>query len=60
MEILTKRPQGMSFIAYRNHLRKQNKWIKNRIRCGIYKKSDLKKQKPFSRLRRFFARKSKK
>jgi hypothetical protein len=60
MEILTKRPSGMSFTAYRSHLKIQKEWIKNRIRYGKHKEPDLKKKEKFSRLRRFFAGKFKK
>lgn len=36
MEIITKRPDDMSFIDYRNHLKEQKSWIKNRLKGELY------------------------
>jgi hypothetical protein len=57
MEILTKRTQGMSFKAYREHLKAQTIWIKQRIKYGP---PALKEDKPsrFAGFRRMFAKRN--
>ncbi|WAX17218.1 hypothetical protein PF672P2_00081 [Parabacteroides phage PF672P2] len=39
MEILTKRPAGMSYADYKMHLKKQGAWLKERVSRGflVYK-----------------------
>jgi hypothetical protein len=55
MEILTKRPQGMSFKAYREHLKAQKIWLEQRIKYGP---PEQKKNKPqcFEGIRRMFSK----
>lgn len=36
MEILNERPEGMSFIDYKIHLKVQKAWIKNKKRGELY------------------------
>ena len=36
MEILTKRPDDMSFVDYRNHLKEQKAWVKNKKKGELY------------------------
>lgn len=36
MDILTKRPDDMSFIDYKEHLRQQKSWIKHKKQGEIY------------------------
>ncbi len=36
MEILTARPEYISFESYKEHLRRQNKWLKNKLKPLVY------------------------
>ncbi|KAA6348997.1 hypothetical protein EZS27_003597 [termite gut metagenome] len=54
MEILTKRPQGMSFKAYREHLKAQKTWLEQRIKYGPPATNQKKSRTP--RLKNVFQR----
>lgn len=41
MEILTSRPEGMDYSDYKEYLKLQKKWIKNRLKGSlVYKASE--------------------